>query len=295
MKKILHIDGGIGRVVCSLPAIEKYAQNNKDLIVMTPWPGVFKNNCCVDEVVDSWGMEQQNKASSLWTKYISKNEYIKPEPYFDYNFYMEAHHIIESFNFLLNATVETAKPKFFLTNEEDNKAYNFIQRMKLSFQKIVVMQPFGSSAKKIKDKLVDESYRSLELDFVYEMLRVFPGDWGILYLGDMPLKHHRLLTIEPLSVRNIIALIKHCDAVITIDSVAQHIAYAYDKPTVVFWGASSFKNFGYSNFLNLKREGYPKKHLPLRVVSIKDTYNMDAMLFNNKEKEEFLDKILRYI
>ena len=33
-KKVFHLDGGAGRVICALPALEKYAKKNPDFNVI---------------------------------------------------------------------------------------------------------------------------------------------------------------------------------------------------------------------------------------------------------------------
>jgi hypothetical protein len=138
---------------------------------------------------------------------------------------------------------------------------------------------------------MDESNRSLSWEFTKRIIEECKEDVLFLYFGAIPLDHYgitfnRNICIpgsrctkdtditekkpifgipQDLGLRGIISIIKHCDGFIGCDSVGQHLAYIFDKPSVIFIGGTDPSNITYPGQTILKKEGYPKEYNPYRL------------------------------
>ena len=57
-KKVFHLDGGAGRVICALPALEKYAKKNPDKdfnIIVGGWDSLTYGNRLLQD--KTYGMD----------------------------------------------------------------------------------------------------------------------------------------------------------------------------------------------------------------------------------------------
>lgn len=261
MKVALNIDGGIGRVICSIPALEQFARTHPDVQIITPWPDVFRHNPHLQYVHNAFGPKVH-----LWSPVISTSDYRHPEPYQNYLYYTKQHHLIESFHYLINGQPKMEAPKLYVSTAEKQAAQALIDAIKEQqrVDKVIIFQPFGGTAKQEGPYINDLSYRSLSLTAAQHILNNLPPNVRVIYRGIIPFSHPRCLSRIDFSLRETIALIQASDGVVGIDSCAQHMAYALDKPAVVLWGSTAIENVGYKTFTNISRPGFPKAYVPYR-------------------------------
>ena len=76
MKKAFFINGGSGRVLCSMPALEKYAEKDDDFIIVAESWGelYFLNEKLRDKVY-------QMVHKGLFETMLTDRKIISPEPY----------------------------------------------------------------------------------------------------------------------------------------------------------------------------------------------------------------------
>lgn len=287
MKVVINIDGGIGRVICSIPALEQLCKTRSDVEIITPWPDVFQNNPHVKKVHLARGPQ-----SNLWPTLIQNSDYRHPEPYHHYLYYTKQHHLIESFHYLLNGKPKMEVPNVYLSGAEQQTAQTLIQAIKeqQNADKVIIFQPFGGTARRDGHIVHDNTNRSLSLAASQHILNNLPPNTRVIYRGILPFSHPRCLARTNFSVRETLALVQASDGVVGIDSCAQHMAYALNKPAVVLWGSTAVENVGYPNFTNISRPGFPKAYVPYR-FDFDQSINKGAMDFTTEELALIIHKI----
>lgn len=308
--KIIQIDGGLGRSLCAIPAIEDTSKKD-EVYVISAYPEIWFNNPNISRVYNL-GREY------IWEDVISKGEYFQPEPYHDFLYYTQKHHLIENFSYLINKESKFSRPNLYLNPEEDEFGRSYIADLKrISNKKVVVFQPFGASSvfklanmmdslhpsmkfsgnpafDSLKDmppiyEIIDSSYRSLSYKLA---LDIVDANQDIIFVN---------MTYHPLDRLNVVnaklpnrqwfSIVKYCDFILGVDSCLQHISYIFNKPGIVLYGPTFIENVGYKDhFINIQREGYPKKYFPCRFGD-SPKENKDALNFTKEEVQNILDKI----
>lgn len=281
MQKVIKIDGGIGRIICASPALNKLAAK-EDFLLLTTWPDVFLHSELSKRAY--WA-----GVGDSFELFIKDNEYVIPEPYHDHHFYNQKHHLIESFNHLLNGEACMDRPQLNISDAERSRATFLANRIKKPNKVLVALQLFGSTSSMSENKLVDQTFRSLSLDAGYFLIDNLSDRCQFVNFSHLRIDHPSVTNLNQ-SLRDNFALIEQCDLIISIDSLLQHVGYALDKKGMVLGGATSFKNFGYlDHYYNVSREGFPKASLAFRIQE-EVAQNREAMNFSKNEMTDVLDE-----
>lgn len=266
--KIVFVDGGIGRTICSVPAIEELAKKNK-VIVVAAWPDVFAYNPNIHKIYAI-------NHPYLWDDVVKHGELLTPEPYTDYRYYTQQHHLIESFHHLINGVVvRDSKPNLYLTQDEVNFGFEQIEILRKQFnKKIVVFQPFGATLVMNKNgeqvSYHDDTHRSLRYDDAVRIATELKDECVLLNMSFVNFEGIDNIITPQLNLRQWFSVINACDGVVCIDSVALHVAYALGKKCINILGASYKANIGYNKFTTIQRFGYPKSFRPMRIAGFVD-------------------------
>lgn len=273
---IVQIDGGIGRVICSTPAIETLAKNNPDrkIIIITTHPYVFYNNPFVWKV---YGLDHDY----LWEDVIQTGEFINPEPYHNHLYYTQKHHLIQSFNYLINKDDSMVSPSLYLTDQELAWGTEFIDtRKKEKGKPIGILQCFGMG---VTDNFLDDTHRSLSPECIERLISLF--DQCIFINASHINLDYANVWQQQFTTRQLFSLVAACDFVLTIDSFISHVGACFNKKGVLLLGGTYKENVGYSHYNTIQREGYPKSYFPNRFSGFINQ-NKDAMNFSADEIEE---------
>jgi ADP-heptose:LPS heptosyltransferase len=281
---VVQVDGGIGRVICAVPAIEKLSKTKK-VTVITSHPEVFWNNPFVYKVYNL-------SREYLWDDVIKNSEFLFPEPYFNHLYYTQKHHLIQSFDMLLNGGEgKFFTPRIYLSHDEIKWANDFIQgRRKDSGKKIAMLQCFGSLAKIVDTRTVDVSNRSLPTNIITAIIS--NSDCTYINASHIPVDLPNVWNQE-FTLRQIFALTAACDFIVSVDSMLMHIGAAFDKVGLAFFGGTYPANLGYPNYRMVVRDGYPKSYIPNRFSGFIDE-NQGALDFDTNEIQEIVKIINKY-
>ena len=267
-KKIIMIDGGLGRVIALTGVITEYAKRNPELEIniLTPYPELFYNNPYIKKCYS-------DKHPYIFEDVIKNMDYIEIELYKDYDFYSNKKHIIEVYSKLLLGKSEFINPQIFLLDSEIQEAKEYFEK---TFKKpVIYFQPFGSTGGKLDSfKLIpDYTGRSLEYKFAEKIIESLKDKFDIVQIRSPNQKAIDSVCSllqsngEEMPIRKLIASFKFVTGIITCDSMSLHIAKLLNKSNViVFWGASYPSNFGYqehNNFVLLNKFYWQ----PLRLIS----------------------------
>jgi len=275
---VIQVDGGIGRIICSVPAIEALAQTRR-VIVLTSHPEVFSYNPHVYKV---YSLNREY----LWDDVIRHGEFLYPEPYYNHLYYNQKLHLMQMFNLLLiGASGEITMPNLYFTQEEHNWAGEFIsQRRQEHGKDVVMLQCFGSAARVDNDTVIDPTYRSLPSNVVEAICN--NTNYTYINASHIPLNFPNVWN-QQLTLRQLLVLTVYCDFIIGVDSFLLHVGNACGKNGIAFFGATYPENLSYDRYRTIQRQGYPKVYVPNRFAGSVGN-NAGAFDFDNIELGQIL-------
>lgn len=306
--KAFFLNGGAGRMLCSIPALEKYAEESGDedfIIVAEGGTDMFKGHPLLDDkAYDSW-------TKNLFNNMLKHRECVWPEPYQHYEYYNQNCSLSQAFDLIINKNDirDLGKPKLYLSKDElvvGKQVVNEVKE-KLKKDKIAVIQPFGRGIELLDNTLIDKTGRSIEYNDLKEIIKALQKeDYGVIVMSEihMDLKGEKLkdevAMPEQLGLRHWAAVIKYADKFIGCDSVGQHLAYSVETPTVVITGATfpinvSYPNCEYFDVLDLGQQD--RKYSPIRICMDEaiDRHNETLMTMDEPIRQYVIDVILEKI
>jgi hypothetical protein len=105
MKKAFFINGGAGRVLCSIPALEYYKEHTDPdvIIVVEAWQELFLSTSLRKNVYSG-------SAGDLFNL-LKDKEIVSPEPYRLNAYYNQRVNLIQAFDMLINGVDDTVEGK----------------------------------------------------------------------------------------------------------------------------------------------------------------------------------------
>lgn len=300
MKKAFFINGGSGRILCSIPALEYYATHvDPDVVIVAEgWIELFLSSEILRNNV--YPITQKD----LFQDKLKDREIITPEPYRLNAYFNQKANLIQAFDMIINNLDQIPDSKEFnLTIGKADQAlgYNLINDIASQFQKekVIVFQPFGSGAKINGNFIIDESGRSFELRDVYRVVEELSKYYGIIMMSSFKIptdKPMPAIAPENLNLLQWMGIINAADYFIGCDSVGQHFANALKKPASVIIGATFPENISYPNNKKFKiiDNGFGKRiYSPIRISMdfIADRNNEDLMILEDKTFNSFINDI----
>tara|TARA_B110000285_G_scaffold203005_1_gene238761 strand:- start:2707 stop:3648 length:942 start_codon:yes stop_codon:yes gene_type:complete len=271
------INGGYGRVVCSIPAFEKYYEESGDedfIIVCEGGTDAFKGHPLLDErAYDHW-----HKA--LFKDKLKDRDIVSTEPYRVWEYYNQKCSLTQAFDIQINdkGLRELPKPKINLSKEELITGRKLIAdcKEKLKKDKIIVIQPFGRSMQHIDNSFVDNSGRSIEYKDLKALIRKLQEkDFGVVLMSEMQFDFSKdkfkqeVAMPEGVNLRQWMAILKYADHFLGCDSVGQHLSYTSETPTTAIIGSTFPINVSYPecDFFNIIDLGmHERVYDPIRIM-----------------------------
>lgn len=271
------ISGGAGRTVATIPALEKYYKLNPDdnfRVLVHSWHDLFWNH----PVLQDRTFPAHQKGA--FENYIKDNRIVTPEPYTLNSFFNERKNLVEAFDEIINNTSDhndlTTEKYIYTSAVERQRARELFDSYidKTKKDKIIVFQPFGSSAEMVDSSVIDRSSRSLSQESYYKIVQELSKYATIVYVGIPEFRHpHDNISItfdqhRPY-LRVMTAFIEQCDYYVGVCSVGQHVARALHKPGAVLMGGTNQKSFSYPEHLSiLRKEGRSPVYTPWRLSEV---------------------------
>lgn len=318
MKTIINLDGGLGRIITSIPALLKYGKNHpdEDWYVMVPyWGFIF------------WGIEELQQRTfdpemkgAFENYYWDADKVISPEPYKLPAFYRNEISLREAFDVLINETTDHSDlPDMTLSFSLDEilNAKSFINRsLNYKFgepssccgepphqnKKVIVYQPFGSSSYQSEFGIYDKTVRSInqmfadkiahELQEDYLVINMcgknnFSGFGGVMNLAEDP------------DLRVWAAIIHEADYFVGCDSCGQHIAKAVGTPSSVVISGTHEVNMSYPDEFHIIKNDAKYHPNPMRVSNINtilaDKLNEKRAYFTEEDMNSHIKEIIKRI
>jgi hypothetical protein len=302
MKKVVFVNGGAGRVIASIPALEELDRRG-DLagIVCEGGMEVFLGHPTLQDKA----FDVNHKG--LFENLIKDNELITTEPYRDHEYYNQRSSLQQSFwwDILGERTNKHVKPTFVLSKTEEMGAIGILGQVKQQHQKekTIVIQPFGRSSNMGPGVVFDSSSRSIEQATFIELVGELSKDYNIIYMGEHKLDVVNLPLFQPqenVPLRVWAAIIEASDYFIGCDSVGQHMAYAFNKPGTVICGSTFPVNITYPEHFNIiEKKDAKRAYSPIRICGFgceeADRLNDTLMDFSKEELKSIIANIRSHI
>lgn len=306
MNKTFVINGGAGRVIAAIPALEKFARlepDNDFRIIVHGWQDLYWSHPLLQP--RTVGIHQKN----IFHEYVQNYDLVCPEPYYIHDYYRQNISLAEAFDRQINNTVDhtdLTKPNLYISTYEKLSAKRIIEEFKQIHKKnkVVVFQPYGSTMTVNNGIPYDNSNRSLNVDDYLKIGKFLNDkDCLVLFFGNRELKHPNdnfsvdLTKFNP-DLRMYMTLISECDYFIGCDSVGQHMAYSFNKPGTVFMGGTFEKNITHpKHFKIIRKKDQRPIYSPIRLSGVDsdftDRLNDGIMNFSNLDIEHFCQIILK--
>jgi ADP-heptose:LPS heptosyltransferase len=300
------INGGAGRVITAIPALEKYARLNPDddfKVIVHGWESLYWSHPLLQQKTFSIGQK------GVFELLIKPNKLIVPEPYDRVNYYTQKKSLAECFDEEINNTddhSDLTKPNLYLQKSEVYAVRKIIeeQKQKLNKSKVVVFQPYGSTIGIVNNRPYDSSVRSLDVDDYLKVAKEISKHALVVFFGHKDFVHpgddfsFKPYDLNP-DLRFWMTLISECDYFVGCDSVGQHMAYSFDKKGTVIMGSTFEKNVTYPEYFNIFRNSYKPTYSPIRIGGVdcefSDRLNDNCMTFTDDELQNLTDSIINNI
>lgn len=291
MKKAFFINGGAGRVLCAIPALEWHKENiDPDVIIVAEaWQELYMSSPVIRDNVYPLGHKD------LFEEKLKDREIISPEPYRLNAYFNQRCNLIQAFDILINDLKDIPETKEF--NIEINKidqvyGYNLISQAKsqIGKDKVVVFQPFGSGVQREGDFIFDSSGRSIELKNVYEIAEKLSKNYSVVMMTNIeipsPEKEIGIIIPNNVNLLQWMGIINAADYFLGCDSMGQHYAHALGKPATVIIGSTCPENISYPNnkdFTIIDNGKNKRKYIPMRVTQdyTGERNNEDLMIMDD--------------
>lgn len=302
------INGGAGRVITAVPALEKFHKlnpKNNFRVIVHGWQDLYWSHPVLQP--RTIGIHQKN----IFEEYVKNYNLVCPEPYYIHDYYNQKISLAEAFDRQINNTTnhkDLGKPNLYLSTYERQSAKRIIEEFKQIHKKnkVVVFQPYGSTMSISNNRPYDISNRSLDVDHYLKIVQfLYEKDCLVFYFGEADLRHPGDKYSADLSnfnanLRMFMALINECDYFIGCDSVGQHMARAFDRPGAVFMGSTFERNVSYpGHFRFLRKQNQSPVYSPIRLGGVEsdftDRLNDGIMNFSDQEIDSFCQIMLKDI
>lgn len=299
LKKAFFINGGAGRVLCSIPALEYYKQNvDKDVVIVAEaWNELFLANPTIRNNVYPVGHK------GLFEDKLKDKEIVSPEPYRLNAYFNQKANLVQAFDMLINDLQEVPAPKPF--NLDINKVdqlygYNTVTQIKaqLGKPKTVVFQPFGSGVQKDGDIIIDPSGRSFEVRDIVKIVDELSKHYAVILMTDIDIPVNRQMhaAVPKANILQWMGIIHASDYFLGCDSMGQHYAHALDKPATVVIGGTFPENISYpynKDFAIIDNGKDKRMYSPIRITMdfVADRVNEGLMVLDDKT----IDKIIKSV
>ena len=301
--KAFFINGGAGRVLCSIPALERYAEDSGDkdfVIVCESGMDFYRGH----STLHKHAFEVWHKG--LFESHLKDKDIVTPEPYRVNEYFNQKCSLAQGFDILINELNEPRvlpHPEINLNKEELVKGFQTIQEIKSGTKKdkILVIQPFGRSVQQVGPAVYDATSRSLESANVVEIIQQLRKEYGIIVMTQVPIdipedKDHTIAVPKEQNLRLWAAMIYNADHFLGCDSLGQHIAKALNKTATVVIGSTYPINISYPDdkdfdIIDIGKDKRVYSPIRLTMDDEMDRANNDSIVMDKKEIKLVVDTV----
>ena len=304
MNTVFLINGGIGRVITAIPALEKFHKLNPHddfRVLVAGWESLFWSHPVLQN--RTFGLAKGN-----FETHIMGRRARQPEPYLWPDFYHQKLGLVDAFDAEINHCDQHGDLRrsgfLYVSDIEQQQAQEILGRLKRKQNRrsVIMMQPFGSAVQMINNRPIDRSNRSLDQEHYLKLAQRLGSQVLLLYASPPQFRHSRdNITVafdehQPW-LRWFMAFMQQCDYFVGVCSVGQHLARAMDVPGTIFMGGTTDVNFGYAGHFDIVRRQdrvprYSAWRLSDADCEFSDRDNDGIMDFSEQQLDEAAHSIL---
>ena len=298
--KAFFLNGGIGRILCAIPALEKYAEESGDkdfLVICEGAVDILKGHPVLD--AKTYDIFHKN----LFHSKLQSREVVSLEPYRVWEYYNQKCNLTQAFDILINnkGIRKLPKPTVILSKEETIQGKKLIDdiKTKIKKDKTIIFQPFGRGIEHIDSSFIDKTGRSIEYKNIKSLIRKLQKEnFAVILMSEfgLDLKDQKytdeVAFPEGLNLSQWASVIKHTDHFFGCDSVGQHLSYAMQTPTTVVLGPTypintSYPDCEYFNIMDLGE--IDREYDPIRItMDERITRKNELLMAMNEQIEDFI-------
>lgn len=297
--KAFFINGGAGRVLCSIPAFEKYYEETSQdfIIVCEGGTELYKGHPILDtRTFDIWH-------KNLFHEKLKHMDIITPEPYRVWEYYNQQASLAQAFDMEINkkGLRDLQEPMVKLSRGEKLQGLNIIKevKQKLKKEKVVIFQPFGRGIHMHNEVPYDPSGRSLDYGNVVSIIKKLQDrDYAVILFSEVGIDVKKAELKDEIAhpnnanLRVWTAMIEQSDLFIGCDSVGQHIAHMTHTPSVAVLGSTFPINVSYSDtdiFKVIDLGVEERLYSPIRITQEEHIErNNESLMMMTPEIEDFV-------
>tara|TARA_R100001082_G_C4360730_1_gene159225 strand:- start:746 stop:1918 length:1173 start_codon:yes stop_codon:yes gene_type:complete len=303
--KAFFVNGGAGRVICSIPAFEKYAETHDDFIIVCEGgTDFFKGHPKLDgRVYDNWH-------KGLFQKELINRDIVSTEPYRVWEYYNQKCSLAQAYDIQINELDEPRElpvPTIELAKMEAIQGFQAVEEVKQGTgkDKVIVIQPFGRSVEQVGDDFIaDITSRSFPLNAIVEIINDLKKDYGVIIMSEIhfPVEENeekaKIKVARPqiADMRTWAGIINAADHFLGCDSMGQHLARAFGKTATVVTGSTYPINISYPDCKDFDiidvGEGR-REYSPIRLTTDErvDRYNDQSMELDKDQIRSILTSV----
>lgn len=302
--KAFFVNGGAGRMICSIPAFEKYQEevSNDFLIICEGGSEIFKGHPTLDDkVYDAWH-------KNIFQDKLIDTDIISTEPYRIWEYYNQKCSLSQAFDIEINNKGIRPLPKPTLNLSKDELLFGrqIVEEVKkrTKKEKVIVIQPFGRGIEVVDDTLIDRTARSIELKNLKSMIKKLQKEnFAIIVMSEFKIDMEKeklkdeVAFPENVPLRQWGAVIKYADHFLGCDSVGQHLAYSVEKDSTVVCGSTYPINVSYPDceFIEIMDLGeIDREYSPIRITMDErvDRKMENIMIMTNEIEDLIVNQII---
>lgn len=297
----IFINGGAGRVICSIPALELFAKENPTddfLIVCEGGTDFFKGHPNLHKrAYDVWH-------KNLFEEKLKDMNLMSPEPYRVWEYYNQKASLSQAYDIAINnkGVRDLHTPNIYLGKQELMFGQKLVAEIKEKTKKdkVIVFQPFGRGVINNEGIIIDTSGRSFEPEHVVNIVRKLSKKFAVVYMGEIGIEFDKYDIPEPVAIpsgaglREWAAIINSSNYFLGCDSVGQHLAYSFGVPATVVLGSTFDVNVSYPtcDYFDVLDMGEGERvYSPIRIThdELADRTNEGVMRMNAKIEDVIVE------
>jgi len=299
----IFINGGAGRVIASIPALEKFAEENPDdnfLIVCEGGTDFYKGHPLLHaKAYDVWH-------KNLFQEKLKDMNLCTPEPYRVWEYYNQKCSIAQGYDIGINnkGLRELQRPVLRLNRQEMIFGKKVVDEVKEKCKKdkAIVFQPYGRMINNENGMVSDGSGRSFEADNAVSIIRKLSKKYAMIHMAEFQMEFQKHNIKEPVAspmgadLRAWAGIIQAADYFLGCDSAGQHIVHALDGWGTVVIGSTFAINVSYpeDKRIDILDMGETKRvYSPIRVTTDEwsDRVNDGIMMMNEPIEGAIIESI----